>query len=46
VLFVITLQLPVIWVFALVLMEELFKLPMFHLRLFKGDWKNGVYMDD
>jgi Na+-driven multidrug efflux pump len=46
ILFVITLQLPVIWVFALVLMEELFKLPMFHLRLFKGDWKNGVYMDD
>lgn len=40
-LFVLVLELPVGWVFSLVLFEELFKLPLFHLRLFKGNWKRA-----
>ncbi len=41
VLFVLVLQLSVGWVFALYLMEELVKFPLFHRRLFKGDWKRA-----
>ncbi|WP_341367236.1 MATE family efflux transporter [Yoonia sp. BS5-3] len=44
--FVLYLDLHVAWVFALVLVEELFKFPPFHLRLLKGDWKNSQVLDD
>ncbi|WP_281827215.1 MATE family efflux transporter [Jannaschia rubra] len=30
---------PVVWVFSLLLVEELIKFPAFHSRLFRGDWK-------
>ncbi len=33
---------PVTWVFSLLLLEEILKLPAFHLRLFQGGWKRGV----
>ncbi|MEP3345790.1 MAG: MATE family efflux transporter [Litoreibacter sp.] len=39
---VLYLDLSAIWVFALVLGEELVKFPAFHLRLFKGEWKRGI----
>ncbi|MBY4893668.1 polysaccharide biosynthesis C-terminal domain-containing protein [Rhodobacteraceae bacterium N5(2021)] len=32
---------PVAWVFSLFLMEEIVKLPMFHRRLWRGDWKRA-----
>ena len=44
-LFVIYLDLHVAWVFALLLAEELFKFPPFHLRLLKGDWKRSKVLD-
>ncbi|QPM92421.1 hypothetical protein PSAL_036850 (plasmid) [Pseudooceanicola algae] len=31
---------PVFWVFALLLVEELVKFTPFHLRLFRGGWRN------
>lgn len=40
-LFVLVWELPVAWVFALFLMEELVKFPMFHLRLWSGAWKHA-----
>lgn len=40
-LFVLVWELPVAWVFALFLAEELVKFPMFHLRLWKGNWKRA-----
>ncbi|WP_323770982.1 MATE family efflux transporter [Antarctobacter sp.] len=39
---VLYLDLPVIWVFSLLLVEELVKFAPFHLRLFRGGWKRGV----
>lgn len=44
-LFVLYLDLHVAWVFALVLFEELYKFPPFHLRLFKGQWKRSAVFD-
>ncbi|WP_045390408.1 MATE family efflux transporter [Falsirhodobacter sp. alg1] len=38
---VLWLDLPVAWVFALALGEELVKFPSFHLRIRKGKWKQG-----
>lgn len=40
-LFVLVWELPVAWVFALFMLEELVKFPMFHLRLWKGNWKRA-----
>lgn len=40
-LFVLVWGLPVAWIFALVLAEELVKFPMFHRRLWRGDWKRA-----
>ena len=45
-LFVLYLDLHVAWVFSLVMLEEFVKLPPFHLRLFKGDWKRAEVLDD
>ncbi|MGJ8610884.1 MAG: MATE family efflux transporter [Octadecabacter sp.] len=36
----------VVWVLSLYLLEELVKFPMFHLRLFKGDWKRADVLND
>lgn len=41
VLFVLVWELPVAWVFALFLLEEIVKFPMFHLRLWAGAWKRA-----
>ncbi|MBT0957555.1 polysaccharide biosynthesis C-terminal domain-containing protein [Alphaproteobacteria bacterium KMM 3653] len=40
-LFVLYLDMPVFWVFALVLGDELFRFPLFHKRLYRGDWKHA-----
>ena len=40
-LMVLWLDLPVIWIFSLLLLEELGKFPPFHLRLLKGTWKTA-----
>ncbi|SFR53139.1 putative efflux protein, MATE family [Yoonia tamlensis] len=40
-LFVLYLELPVLWIFALFLVEELVKFPLFHLRFYAGKWKLG-----
>ena len=40
-LFVLYLELPVVWVFSLFLAEELVKFPLFHLRFYRGKWKLG-----
>ncbi|AKO97325.1 Na+-driven multidrug efflux pump [Marinovum algicola DG 898] len=40
-LMVLWLDLPVIWIFSLLLLEELVKFPPFHLRLLKGTWKTA-----
>jgi len=34
-------DLSAVWVFSLLLAEELVKLPAFHLRLFRGKWKQA-----
>jgi Na+-driven multidrug efflux pump len=39
-LFVVILGLPVGWVFTIFLLEELFKFPLFHRRLYLGKWKH------
>ncbi|SMX39090.1 MATE family efflux transporter [Maliponia aquimaris] len=44
-LMVLWLDLPVTWVFSLLLAEELVKFAPFHLRLRKGRWKEGA-LDD
>lgn len=44
-LFILVLDMSVTWVFALYLAEELFKFPLFHRRLLKGDWKHGTALD-
>lgn len=44
-LMVLYLDLPVTWVFSLLLLEELVKFGPFHLRMMKGDWKRGTVMD-
>lgn len=44
-LFILWLDLSVTWVFALFLAEELFKFPLFHRRLLKGEWKRGGIID-
>lgn len=44
-LFVLVWQLPVAWVFALFVLEEFVKFPMFHLRLWRGDWKRAKVAD-
>jgi len=44
-LFVLYFELPVVWVFALVLADELVKFPLFHLRLRKGLWKQRLNGD-
>ncbi|MDV7141225.1 MATE family efflux transporter [Tropicimonas sp. TH_r6] len=41
-LFILWLGLPVTWVFALFLGEELVKFPLFHQRFLKGAWKRGL----
>lgn len=41
-LFVEYLGLSVAWVFSLFLLEEFFKFPMFHRRLFRGEWKHAT----
>jgi len=41
-LFILHLDLSVTWVFALFLVEELVKFPLFHMRLYKGEWKRGL----
>ena len=38
---VLVLEAPAFWVVALLVVEELIKLPPFHLRLFRGDWKRA-----
>lgn len=43
--FVVYLDLHVAWVFSLVLFEEFFKFPPFHLRLFSGQWKRAAVFD-
>lgn len=35
-------QVPVFWVLSLLFFEELIKFPLFHRRLYKGDWKRAV----
>jgi putative MATE family efflux protein len=45
VLFVVYLDVPVSWVFALILLDEFVKFPMFHLRIFKGQWKTAQVLD-
>ncbi len=45
VLFVMVLHLSVGWVFALFLLEELVKFPMFHKRLLSGAWKQAQVHD-
>lgn len=40
-LFIFGFHLPVVWVFSLLLLEELVKLPLFHRRLFAGSWKKA-----
>jgi Na+-driven multidrug efflux pump len=45
-LFVLVWGWPVPWVFALVLMEEFVKFPMFHRRLWKGAWKRAAVGQD
>jgi Na+-driven multidrug efflux pump len=40
-LFIVYLDMSVAWVFSLFLFEELFKFPMFHKRLLRGDWKRA-----
>ncbi|KUF12306.1 MATE family efflux transporter [Pseudoponticoccus marisrubri] len=44
-LMVLYLELPVFWVFSLLLAEELVKFPPFHLRLLRGRWKRGGVME-
>ncbi len=43
--FVVWLDLYVTWIFALLLIDELFKFPLFHRRLLKGRWKE-MPLDD
>lgn len=43
---VLVMGLPVAWVFALVFVEELVKFPLFHRRLWRGDWKRAKVSDD
>lgn len=38
---VLYLDVPVSWIFALLLVEELVKFPAFHARLHRGDWKSA-----
>ncbi|TYB85327.1 MATE family efflux transporter [Oceaniovalibus sp. ACAM 378] len=38
-------QMPVLWIFSLLLAEELVKFPPFHLRMLKGDWKRRPIVD-
>lgn len=44
-LFVIYWDMPVGWVFALVLLDEIVKFPLFHTRIFQGDWKTAKVAD-
>lgn len=44
-LLVLYLDVHVAWVFALVMLEEWVKFPLFHLRLFKGSWKQAAVFD-
>lgn len=44
-LFVLYFECSVFWVFALVLIDELVKFPVFHLRLYKGLWKRQLDSD-
>ena len=39
---VLWLDVPVAWVFSILLIEEIVKFPAFHLRLFKGAWKQAT----
>ncbi|WP_417721864.1 MATE family efflux transporter [Salipiger sp.] len=34
---------PVVWVFSLMLIEEIVKFPPFHLRLMRGRWKRAAF---
>lgn len=45
-LFVLYLDLSVAWVFSLVMFEEVFKFPPFHLRLLSGEWKRKPVLAD
>ena len=41
-LFVLYWELPVVWVFALTLLEEVIKAVPFHLRMHSGSWKRRL----
>lgn len=41
-LFVVYFELPIVWVLSVFVLEELFKFPLFHKRLYKGDWKQAM----
>ena len=41
-LFVLYWELPVVWVFALTLLEEVIKAVPFHLRMYSGSWKRSL----
>jgi Na+-driven multidrug efflux pump len=45
-LLVLVMDVPVTWVVALFLAEELLTFPMFHLRLWKGTWKRARVTED
>jgi Na+-driven multidrug efflux pump len=36
---------PVVWVFSVIMIEEFLKLPAFHLRVFAGNWKTRSFDD-
>lgn len=42
---VLWLDLPAVWVLAILLVEEFVKFPAFHKRLYKGAWKRAILTD-
>ena len=42
---VLVFELPVAWVFSIVLFEEILKALPFHLRMFEGSWKRRLVVD-
>lgn len=38
-------ELPVVWVFSIVLLEEVLKALPFHLRMYEGSWKRRLVVD-
>ncbi|MCF2904218.1 polysaccharide biosynthesis C-terminal domain-containing protein [Octadecabacter sp. CECT 8868] len=45
-LLVLVFDVHVAWVLSLLLFEELVKFPLFHKRLWRGDWKRAAVFDD